>query len=116
MTGDPVNVVASDLTIRLRANHAEVAPFLSAYLSHLYLSGYWRERAGGASGSMKKITRTQIAALEVPVPTPADRAAILVRVAAERARATALQSATDAELSAVEALPEALLRDAFCRA
>jgi len=58
--GNPPNVVASDLTIRIWAGSSCHPPFLTAYLSYLYLSCFWKEVAGGASGSMKKITRTQV--------------------------------------------------------
>jgi hypothetical protein len=40
----------------------------AGYLSFLYLMGYWKGRAGGASGTMKKITRSQIQAELVPTP------------------------------------------------
>jgi type I restriction enzyme S subunit len=58
--GDPPGVVASDLTIRVWPRDGLSPNYLTAFLSYLYLTGYWRERAGGASGSMKKITREQL--------------------------------------------------------
>ena len=60
--GEPKGAVASDLTIRIWPSDDITAEFLTAYLSFLYQTGYWKERAGGASGSMKKITREQIQA------------------------------------------------------
>jgi hypothetical protein len=65
--GEAAGAVASDLTIRILPGSDIDAEFLTRYLSALYVSGYWRERAGGASGSMKKITRSQILAELIPV-------------------------------------------------
>lgn len=62
------DIVASDLTIRLKCKGQVIPSYLSKYLSRLYINGYWKERAGGASGSMKKITRTQIQALKIATP------------------------------------------------
>ena len=50
--GEPPGVVASDLTTRIRTGQELDAAFLARYLSALFLGGYWRHRAGGASGSM----------------------------------------------------------------
>ena len=67
--GEQSGVVAGDLTIRLLPDSSSLLPsFLGQYLSQLFLSGYWRTCASGASGSMKKITRSQLSALTVPVP------------------------------------------------
>lgn len=66
--GEPWGVVASDLTIRIRSIDGFCPEFLIRYSSFLYLIGYWKEGAGGASASMKKITRGHIQAEEVPVP------------------------------------------------
>ena len=49
--GEPEGVVASDLTIRILPSGTLHTEFLTSYLSALYCSGYWKERAGGASGS-----------------------------------------------------------------
>ena len=56
--GEAAGAVASDLTIRIWAGEDVHGEFLARYLSALYVSGYWRDRAGGVSGSMKKITRS----------------------------------------------------------
>jgi type I restriction enzyme S subunit len=66
--GEAPGAVASDLTIRICPDGEIHGDFLAQYLSALYLSGYWRERAGGASGTMKKITRGQILTELIPVP------------------------------------------------
>jgi len=71
--GEPKEAVATDLTIRLFPSDAVIPFFLAACMSFLYLSGHWKERAGGASGSMKKITRHQIQEERVPVPSPQTR-------------------------------------------
>jgi hypothetical protein len=71
--GEPKGAVTSDLTIRIWPRNDITCEFLTAYLSFLFQSGYWKERAGGASGSMKKITREQLQSERVPVPVLADQ-------------------------------------------
>jgi hypothetical protein len=105
--------VASDLTIRIRAKDHIEPTFLTAYLSSLYLTGYWRERAGGASGSMKKITRSQIQKEQVPLPPLLDQRRIASQLAAQMASAWRLRRTLTDQLDMVNKLPAALLRRAF---
>ncbi|NBV25235.1 MAG: hypothetical protein EBS05_25380, partial [Proteobacteria bacterium] len=110
----PANgVVTSDLTIRLRPTEDRSGQFLTRYLSFLYTDGYWQERASGASGTMKKITRAQLDALEVPFPPLPEQRALANRLTAELSAATALRESLAARLAAIERLPAALLRTAF---
>ncbi|HMQ17318.1 MAG TPA: hypothetical protein PKC49_15230, partial [Phycisphaerae bacterium] len=114
--GEPAGVVASDLTIRVwpRENHGGVEPdFLATYMSFLFQTGYWRERAGGASGSMKKITREQLSAGIVPVPPIADQRRIAAELSHRLAEADRLIARLRDELALIDALPAALLRRAF---
>jgi len=111
--GEPAGVVASDLTIRLRPADSVLGDFLAGYLSALYLTGYWKERSGGASSSMKKITRRQIENLEVPVPPLDAQRQIVQRFMEHRDFVDRLHRASEAELEAASALPSALLRQAF---
>jgi type I restriction enzyme S subunit len=78
--GESPGAVASDLTIRIRPGAEIHGEFLVQYLSALYLSGYWRERAGGASGSMKKITRSQILDEMIPVPRLHEQRTVATRM------------------------------------
>lgn len=114
--GVPAGVVASDLTIRLWCREIKdgVTPeYLSAYMSFLFLSGYWRNRARGASGSMKKITRKLLSAERIPVPPLAEQARIATSLA-ERVRATEFLIANLREqVAALDALPAALLCRVF---
>ncbi|MBX3732243.1 MAG: restriction endonuclease subunit S [Verrucomicrobiae bacterium] len=112
-TGEEAGIVASDLTIRIWPADADFGQFLTRYLSFLYLSGYWKERAGGASGSMKKITRSQIESEPVPYPPSGEQRAIAARLATDLATVTRLRLALADQLAAVERLPAALLRRAF---
>lgn len=111
--GLPQRVVASDLTIRILPHSLASSGFLAAYLSWLYLIGYWKERAGGASDSMKKITRTQILALEVPLPTTHVQQRIAATLDEQMAGAQQLHYILQDQHDAIEALPAALLRQAF---
>jgi restriction endonuclease S subunit len=87
--------------------------FLATYLTHLFATGYWRERASGASGSMKKITRHQISLLEVPIPPHPIQRALAARLRAELAAAAELRASLEARLASLDRLPAALLRQVF---
>ena len=107
------DVVASDLLIRIKPNPACSAKYLARFLSYLYLTGYWRERASGASSSMKKITRGLLDALEIPLPPLATQRTIAARLDAELSATATLRTALEARLKSLEALPAVLLREAF---
>lgn len=111
--GAPPNVVASDLTIRVSPKDGLNPNFLAAYLSFLYLSGYWKERAGGASGTMKKITRTQIQAEGVPIPPPVEQQQIATILSGKLKASESMYKALQEELNTIAALPPSLLRQAF---
>jgi type I restriction enzyme S subunit len=111
--GEPKGAVASDLTIRIWPSSEISSDFLTAYLSFLYQTGYWKERAGGASGSMKKISREQIQAQQVPVPATADQQRIAATLNEQMASAERARKAIEEELDAINKLPAALLRQAF---
>lgn len=112
-SGEPKGAVASDLTIRIWTANDITSEFLTAYLSFLYQTGYWIERAGGASGSMKKITREQIQAEQVPVPLPADQQRVAAKLKKQMACTERTRKAIEEELDAINKLPAALLRRAF---
>lgn len=114
--GEPEGIVASDLTIRLRARGGEggaIPDYLAAYMSFLFQTGYWKERAGGASGSMKKITREQLSAEMVPVPPLPTQRRLAAELTKKLAAAEGVIARCREELAAIESLPASLLRDAF---
>ena len=111
--GTPSGVVASDLTIRVWPGSDMSGAFLAGFLSFLYLGEYWKERAGGASGSMKKITRTQICDLHVPTPGIAEQLKIESCLAEHIATAARTLQALQSQLDAINRLPAALLQRAF---
>jgi type I restriction enzyme S subunit len=112
--GGHPNLVASDLTIRIRVLPGKMNPrFLTLFLSGLYLSGHWKENAGGASGTMKKITRTQLAAFAVPCPSPAEQERIAQRLDRQLSELRKVTEAASSALATISALPAALLRRAF---
>ena len=111
--GIPEKVVASDLTIRIQATSDLLPSFLSRYLSALFIHGYWREQAGGASGSMKKITRTQVVDLAVPLPPLSEQERITGVLREQMATVEKARAAAEEELATINALPPALLRRAF---
>jgi type I restriction enzyme S subunit len=111
--GIPPNVVASDLTIRIWASPVCYPPFLTAYLSYLYLNGFWKEIAGGASGSMKKITRTQVLDVDVPVPDIETQKKIVGDMQSKMSYYRQLEQSLDSQLAEIKRLPASLLREAF---
>ncbi len=86
---------------------------MAAYLSSLYLSGYWKERAGGASDSMKKITRHQIQELQVPTPSNTEQRHIAAALDEQMAAVERAREALEEQLDAIDRLPATLLRRAF---
>lgn len=111
--GCPQGLVASDLTIRLLPN-ADINPrFLSGYLSYLYAGGYWRNRAGGASGSMKKITRTQLLTERIPFPTREEQDSLAEQLWTRLGSAKNLAAVVAGESEVLNMVPAALLRRAF---
>ncbi|MCO6451262.1 MAG: restriction endonuclease subunit S [Caldilineales bacterium] len=112
--GYPKDVVASDLTIRIWPNGEYFSSdFLSAYLSYLYLTGFWRTRAGGASSSMKKITRSHILNLDVPIPSQNLQADLIKQLNVKMGTVRKLKSELATQTEVVDAMPVAILRQAF---
>ena len=112
--GELSGVVASDLTVRIMPQQDVLySEFLGRYLSYLYLTGFWKERAGGASGSMKKITRTQILRLKVPVPTTEDQGRICARLGSQLNGFKSLAAAIAGEGQAIATMQNAILRKVF---
>lgn len=112
--GQPIGVVASDLTIRAWPNESEIdGRFLSYFLSYLFQTGYWKNHAGGASGTMKKITRRQVLEKEIPVPSRAIQIVCVEWLDSQFARFPKTLSALTAEHESLDLLPAALLKTAF---
>ncbi|MBI3249672.1 MAG: restriction endonuclease subunit S [Deltaproteobacteria bacterium] len=112
-TGSPEKAVASDLTIRIWPRDGILSPFLTGYLASLYVDGYWRDRAGGASGSMKKITRTQIESELIPVPPLTEQQRIASLLAEKMKTVSRLRKVLGEQLAAIDILPATLLHQAF---
>lgn len=112
-SGEPAGVVASDLTIRVWSSEALRPAFLAAHLSFLYLSGYWKERAGGASGTMKKITREQLLGEPIPSPPVEEQHTTVNALRGKMDSSRHVRDAAAAQLAALARLPAALLRRAF---
>jgi len=111
--GDPPSLVASDLTIRIWAGPDVWPGFLCRFLSFLFVAGHWQERAGGTSGSMKKITRSQIENLPVPVPPLEVQRATAESLANELSEAERLTTVLNWRLKLIEDLPPRILSAAF---
>jgi restriction endonuclease S subunit len=62
---------------------------------------------------MKKITRTQVFALMIPLPNFKDQMAIANKLEKQMKMVDQTRLDAEAELAAIEALPSAILRKAF---
>jgi len=111
--GERAAVVASDLTIRVLPNEEVRGDFLAFYLSALHVTGHWKEKAGGTSGSMKKIRRTQLADEAVPVPLLDQQVSLATRLKGQLGHAKALRQSAEAQLEAINALAGAFLEEVF---
>ena len=111
--GNPPGAVASDLTIRVEAGTKIYAPFLAAFLSFLYVTGYWRERSGGASGSMKKITRSQLESQAILVPELEVQKRVSAELSERLSSAERIKRTVGTQLRTMAALKETLLGRAF---
>lgn len=111
--GGLARVFASDLTIRIQPLSSVQSGFLTAYLSTLFVSGYWKKQAGGASGSMKKIKRSQILTELVPVPTYLEQDTIARSLQGHIEVSVKIQNKVNEELETINKLPAALLGQAF---
>ena len=111
--GTPEDIVASDLTIRIQTSFKICADFLSFYLSFLYVIRYWKERAGGASGSMKKITRSMILEQEIPLPSLEVQNQISKSLIVIFESVSKMQQSIEEQNRMVQNLSGAMLRQAF---
>jgi len=111
--GEPHSVVASDLTIRVWVGGTNSPNYIAAFLSYLYTKGYWRERSGGASGSMKKITRTELLTTKIPVPSPEIQHSIATSLSRNLLGARDLYRVLSEQHKLIKILPDALLRRVF---
>ena len=111
--GSVQRLVASDLTIRLRCRDGLEPGFAAAWFSYQFITGYWRERASGASDTMKKIGRAQLAATDIPIPPLATQRSIAARLRGQFEQLQQLKSVLSDQLAALDQLPGAYLREAF---
>jgi restriction endonuclease S subunit len=79
----------------------------------MQLKGYWRDRSSGASSTMKKITRTQMNAVVLPLPPVDEQRQIAARLHGQLAEIDRAKDALAAQRKAIDALPAALLREVF---
>jgi type I restriction enzyme S subunit len=107
-------IVATDLIFRLRADRTRLLPeYLAIQLQAMQLEGYWRDRSSGASSTMKKITRTQLNAVVIPLPPVDEQHRIAARLHGQLAEIDRSKAALEAQRKAIDALPAALLREVF---
>ena len=69
--------------------------------------------AGGTSGSMKKITRTQVLDVDVPVPDIEIQKKIVGEMQSKMDYFKQLEESLESQLAEINRLPASLLREAF---
>jgi restriction endonuclease S subunit len=107
-------IVATDLIFRLRADRTHLLPeYLAIQLQTMQLDGFWRDRSSGASSTMKKITRSQLNAAVIPLPSLAEQRRIAARLREQLAEIDRAKAAVEAQREAIDALSAALLRKVF---
>jgi type I restriction enzyme, S subunit len=112
--GAPGRVVATDLVFRLVPDPVSLSPdYLAGYLSVLQLDGYWRDRSSGASSTMKKITKSLLLDVEIPLPPLVEQLRIVGELHERMTSINDLEVALREEQRAIDAVPSALLRRAF---
>lgn len=111
--GSDQRLVASDLTIRLRCRDGLEPGFAAAWFSYQFVTGYWRERASGASDTMKKIGRAQLASTDIPIPAIKTQRRIAARLREQFEHLQQLKAALSDQLAALDRHPGAYLREAF---
>ena len=69
--------------------------------------------AGGASGSMKKITRTQVLDVKIPVPDIETQKKTVAEMQSKMDNFRQLTQSLESQLAEINRLPASLLREAF---
>lgn len=103
----------ADLLMRIKCGDSLDEEFASFFFSYLYTTGYWQERAGGASGTMKKIRREQLLAVRIPVIDKTAQRSVAKRVKANLMAGQTVVAHLSSRLAELDRLPAALLRSAF---
>lgn len=112
-TGAPQELYAADLTVRLQPRPALDSSYLSHYLNYIWSTGYWKERASGASWTMKKISRRQLAQLPIALPPLDEQRALADSIHTRLCSVNRLASASEELAMLTTTLPSAMLREAF---
>ena len=111
--GVPHDVVASDLTIRISSYEHIRSDFLGYFMSYLFVTGYWRDNSGGASGTMKKITRTQVLTKKIPLPSHDAQTRLTEYLDSKMDNVKKMTEIITSEKDYISLLSASLLRQAF---
>ena len=76
----PSNLMMSDKIIRFRFNDKIAPEFVNLMHASSFARAYYARVAGGTSSSMKNVSQSQIRALEMPIPPPAEQHRIVAKV------------------------------------
>lgn len=111
--GRPEEVYAADLTIRLWPHPGVDARYLAHSLTFVWSTGYWRERAAGASWTMKKLSRRLLGQVAIPVPSLEEQRLIVRRLDDRLRRIASMNRSVTEQATEIGCLPAGLLRCAF---
>ncbi len=98
--------------IRVRLSERATHEFVSKFLNSPAGKGQMMEKARSTSG-LFTLSTEKVNSLEVPLPDPATQRRLAAELSARLAAAEGVIARCREELAAIEALPAALLRDAF---
>lgn len=99
----------------IKPNHEKLTPeFLAYYLNSP--EGKERSDAAALGGAQRTVTLTSLSGFEVPIPPIRLQQEIVLHLYGKLKQAESVTTASEEELSAVKAIPSALLRKAFAGA
>lgn len=107
----PPRAVFASYLIRLRPSSQVTADYMYAFFQS---DGYWEQiRARARGGAQPNVNATLLGALTLPVPPLVEQQRIVAQVNEQMAQAEKVRRELDDQLTAINALPAALLRRAF---
>ncbi len=104
-------VTHSGFTIRLRLDETEIDPVFYMYFAR---SDFFKNQTRGQGANIKNVSQAKLSNVDIPLPkTVDDQLAIVEAIKHKFEVAKKTLSSIDQQLGAIEALPTAILREAF---
>jgi type I restriction enzyme S subunit len=104
-------VTHSGFTIRLRLDEAEINPLFYMYFAR---SDFFKNQTKGQGANIKNVSQAKLSKVDIPLPETIEKQLAIVETIQRKFESTQKTIAiVDTQLAAIEALPAAILRDAF---